>query len=300
MLTLGDHLGSSPEFVDWTNPVNRAHPLNRGLVSWWMAVPNRMGWGSLTWKDMCRKNDGTLNGMTGGISGWQGSQGRRGGNASVGFQGTFLGSDDYVNCGNGSSLNASSVVTVSCWVKKFSASANEGFVCKWYTGADASSCFLLYGGQDAANDKISFGIKQSDLTAVTHVGTVSVSTNWTHLCGVADGSKVRLYINGVEDGSGTSYDGTLNTTSRSLVLGRLRTDDTTYPFRGRMDSIRISGTAFTASEVRALYREESAYCQNTLNRVPLAFMTPQAAAVSAFVKLTGYHQSLAGCGGLAG
>lgn len=44
--------------------VNKAAPLNRGLASWWMVLPNRLGGGGNTFRDWNGHNHGTLNGPT--------------------------------------------------------------------------------------------------------------------------------------------------------------------------------------------------------------------------------------------
>ena len=73
--------------VDWSQPVNPDAPLNRGLVSWWLAGKGPY-WGGPKFLDLCGKNHGTLtNGPT-----WRGALGRPGGHGSL----LFDGSDDYV------------------------------------------------------------------------------------------------------------------------------------------------------------------------------------------------------------
>ena len=48
-----DHRILTPDTrqVDWTQPV-ADHPLNDGLVSWWLAIPNHTS-GTSTWRDLC-------------------------------------------------------------------------------------------------------------------------------------------------------------------------------------------------------------------------------------------------------
>lgn len=49
--------------IDLANPVNVHHPLNLGLISWWLAVPGLDG--GKYFYDLCGRNDGTLtNGPT--------------------------------------------------------------------------------------------------------------------------------------------------------------------------------------------------------------------------------------------
>lgn len=46
----------SKDLIDWSNPINWGHPLNRGLVSWWLAVPGQNGWGTTRWRDMVHRS----------------------------------------------------------------------------------------------------------------------------------------------------------------------------------------------------------------------------------------------------
>ena len=63
--------------VDWRQPINWADPLNDGLVSWWIAVPNYTA-GTATWRDLCQRNDGTLTNFANVDTAWQ-TQGQPGG-----------------------------------------------------------------------------------------------------------------------------------------------------------------------------------------------------------------------------
>jgi hypothetical protein len=49
--------------IDTRNPIEWRHPLNRGLVSWWLPFGPWQGGGTL--RDLARRNHGTLtNGPT--------------------------------------------------------------------------------------------------------------------------------------------------------------------------------------------------------------------------------------------
>lgn len=75
--------------VDWTDPIDRGHPLLRDQQLWLMAAPDsRLGWGTFTWRDMLRRFNGTLTGMDPATD-W----GAFNGTPCLDFDGT----DDYVN-----------------------------------------------------------------------------------------------------------------------------------------------------------------------------------------------------------
>jgi len=45
--------------INWSNPINRNHGLNKGLLAWWLVVPQ---WnGGTVWRDLAGgRNNGTL------------------------------------------------------------------------------------------------------------------------------------------------------------------------------------------------------------------------------------------------
>ncbi len=65
------------------NAVNRSAPLNRGLVSWWMHLPNRLGGGGLKFRDLYNRKHATIEGAT-----WKGNSGKSSGWGALSFDGT--------------------------------------------------------------------------------------------------------------------------------------------------------------------------------------------------------------------
>jgi hypothetical protein len=164
-------------------------------------------------------------------------------------------SDDWVDVPYSASLNPSltGLVSVSCWVK-LTTLQNCAFVTKWSaTAADKS--WLLYR-DDGGSNTFSFVVNQSNNTAVQAKSNTTITAGvWYHVVGVADGSNVRVYVNGREDtASAVTYNGTLqNDTGTDVVFGRLRASDTTYPLQGYLDGILVFNRALSAGEVGALY-----------------------------------------------
>lgn len=79
------------------------------------------------------------------------------------------------------------------------------------------------------------------------------SSQWVHLVGTRDGSNVKIYLNGVEKGSG-AVAGTLNTPGQPCRIG-CRNPAGPLPsfFPGRMDEVCVTSATLTASEVLARY-----------------------------------------------
>ncbi len=88
--------------------------------------------------------------------------------------------------------------------------------------------------------------------AYTESATSSFDTNWHHLAGVYDGTSIKIYIDGVQDGS-VAVGGVSVDNDRPLLIGSgfgsLQAGDSRRRFNGQIDEVRISSTArssFTA------------------------------------------------------
>jgi len=108
----------------------------------------------------------------------------------------FNGSTDYVSCGNDAHTNLTSAITVVGWMK------TTGIV-RWNIIAakeiwDQKKGWILYINTSA---KPSFAV-----SSVEVAGATSIAPNtWYHFAGVVDSNgSVKLYINGEQDGSGSS------------------------------------------------------------------------------------------------
>jgi len=243
--------------IDPAMPLDWSHPLNRGLASRWKVIPNS-GWrGGLTFRDLVRggkkPNDGTLvNGPT-----WVGG-GRRGGYGALSFDGT----DDWVDFGNSSQFDITSKLTLSVWIYQASL-VDGGIVTKWTTGAGTDNSYLIYAQSDNSTN---FSIEQSDNT-IKNALTDCVLGQWRHVVATADGSNIQLYSNGQASGSAVAYDGTLKTTTKKVVLGRLRQEDNIYSFSGKIDDVQIYNRGLSAREVAQLYQEQLRGSPETLRWV---------------------------------
>ncbi len=112
-------------------------------------------------------------------------------------------------------------MTVTCWIWLNDIISNEGLFSQWIAGGGNGNWFI-YLGQNAGNGKLEGYINESDNTPIiTPASGVIPASTWLHVAMVADGSKVRLYTNMVECGTGTSYDGTLRQTATPIYIGAL-------------------------------------------------------------------------------
>lgn len=235
--------------VLFQDPVNRACGLNAGLVSWWLNLPNRFGGGGLRFRDLCRRNHGTLtNGPT-----WVGG-GRPGGWGAL------------------STANASDRVNVPEFFAGFNKVVNT--VSLWFYARGLANAPVLFS---SGNSEVHF-FGEVDATHIywntgggNSFRTYSVSLSagrWYHLafCRTGAGDSGTLYLDGNTLSSyAGSMDGSGTVSGTDLWVGNyfsagLGLDGLTDDFRA------YSGRGLSASEVLALYQDSRRGHPDTLRR----------------------------------
>lgn len=231
--------------------VNQASPLNRGLVSWWLTLPQ--GGKGDTFFDICGKNHGDL---TGGPT-WVGSLGRPGGYGAIDFDAT----DDYALI---TAKSLAGVLTYCAWIYPDTLAANF---------ESASGHFVVFGTA-GGNDSVM--VNQTSV-AIRTLGTdVPVVTNpdfttgsWQHLCLTRDSADlVTVYRNGVSAGTATA-----SGSMEPIHIGRR----SSFYADGRMDDVRTFEVCKSASEVWQLYNDSRQGYPTTLNRIRLPVLGGAAA-----------------------
>jgi len=201
-----------------------------GLIGWWKFDE---GTGDVAYDSSGYGNDGTIYGAT-----WV--AGKIGGALS------FDGDDDYIFVSNSASLNEmSDDITLSAWVK-FNT-----------IGSGVNSRILSKdnGGNDwqlrLTDNKATFQINAGGWNSVSGSTALEPGT-WYHLTGVYDGSYIRIYVNGVEDGKVSETDPFSGTTD-NLYIGRNE-----YPIGeyvdGIIDEIKVYNRALTPAEIWQNYQ----------------------------------------------
>lgn len=237
-----------PRFIDYGQPVDVSAPLNRGLVSWWLALPQRIG--GLKFWDLCNRNHGTLtNGPT-----WGGAIGRPGGWGAISFDG----SNDYVTAGSGSSL-IPPLCTVAMWVRP-SVTTRIDWFSQWNFVGNRRFIVL----QGVTTDKFQV-YASSDGSTLQNSGastTSATASTWTHVAGVVDGTNVYVYVNGVSENSSAGPASLYASYSGATYIGA--SQEGNYA-TGSCDDVRLFSRALSASEVFALYNASRTGYQNELN-----------------------------------
>ncbi|HEV2210475.1 MAG TPA: LamG-like jellyroll fold domain-containing protein [Verrucomicrobiae bacterium] len=231
---VGQVLSSNAALIVQPNTTN-CTPAPEGLVSWWRGEGNA--------DDALGVNNGTL------INGVTFAPGE------VGQAFDFNGGAQYVQVPNSPSLNPANAITIETWV--------------YPTNVPATDSMVIVGKDDAASER------QYDLALVTsgtglafrphvgvpggfifYTGTTPVSLNhWYHVALTYDGTTLKLYVNGVQDGS-LAVTGPVLATSQPLCIGGLTSGP--WYFRGLIDEVSLYSRALSATEIEAIYAAGSA------------------------------------------
>ncbi len=183
-------------------------------------------------------------------------------NHTLGDALSFDGSDDYVDCGNGASLNINNTVTIAFWMK-----INGWISDTWcnLVGKTDGSDFSYMVYLNNTSHFIRPHVRESDGTVVSFDSNFKPKLGkWYYIVETADGSKLHLYIDGVEDVSGPiSYDGTIRTINGDVYIGH---DTREHYFHGLIDDVRIYNQAFSAQSIRQQYLASLEKHQNLIER----------------------------------
>jgi hypothetical protein len=249
-------------------PVNWASPLNRGLVSWWMAIPQGAHFGGARLLDLCGKNHGTLSAAPV----WGSAVGRHGGHGRLNFVG---GSAQGVNCGTSAEFTINNALTIALWFRP-QVTTRGDIITKWQNGGSADDAFNLLYGLTSGKPQF-FVASGSGASANSGVGSTAMAVGtWYHICGTYDGANVRVFLNGVQEASAAATLTMPTAGTRTVWLGRNNhTDGYTS---GDIDSVRIYNRALLVSEIAAVLAEERSGYPTTLNRIRLPLVGEAGAA----------------------
>ena len=159
----------------------------------------------------------------------------------------FDGVNDYVNCGNSTSLQITGSITLSTWINfptLFSSQYYPPFIIK---GVNAS--YMLYGNSVTNQVRMRIG-SNSAANVLDSTSTFSINT-WYNIVGTYDGSAMKIYVNGVCD-SQKSLVGTIPTGSDNVHLG-FNPIGEAIVYNGKIATTQIYNRALTSDEVLQNY-----------------------------------------------
>jgi hypothetical protein len=168
------------------------------------------------------------------------------------YAGQFNGSDDYVNGGNGTSLNPTKI-TLAVWVKANSFGNSKRIIEKAYTSfGEPYSQYNFIIGDTAPYDYFAFQASINGTRKQAAIPHGSVTTGvWYYVVGTFDGTNLRIYLNGIEKAV-TSASGNISSYDTNFLIGKMGASES-YFFNGSIDEVAIYNRALSAAEIKAQY-----------------------------------------------
>ena len=155
------------------------------------------------------------------------------------------GGDEYMALGQPTSLYMTSAMTFSAWFrydapKSFGTigyQVKEGVAWRWF--------------MRVVNNGLGVGVSGNSVTADFSAGTVLTPGVWYHAALTYNGSQVRVYLNGDDDGSRALSGTIINASPATTYIGCWTPSD--HLFDGQLDELRLSNTARSAAWIKAEY-----------------------------------------------
>jgi len=164
----------------------------------------------------------------------------------------FDGNDDYVDCGDNTSLNITSTLTLMAWIKPESRTTYQGIISKDVADGVANLIYMIY--IDDSGNLRGYISNGSSSQATPYKSLAAGDLNqYMHVAFVLSSTYLRLYVNGAEVESGTAR--TINPQSipsANLFIGSY--GGGTINFDGTIDEPRVYNRALSATEVNESYR----------------------------------------------
>jgi len=164
--------------------------------------------------------------------------------------------DNYINCGAPASLEISTAVTVELWIypTSFDAVANEVYAKFGSSRSCGASTEYMSHSIELRNGMVFYRISHNGVSPDDKTGSTLSLNTWYHLvlCFVDD--TLKGYINGKLDGSWSSIGSIYTSQSIPFLIGDYYY--CTYPFRGKIDEVRVWNATLSETTIRNWMHKE--------------------------------------------
>jgi len=166
-----------------------------------------------------------------------------------GYALSFNGSSDYVDCGNNLDLNAPTEVTAEAWVLFNTTSITMSLISKRASWSTPSGYSLMFDYTTV--NGIEMRGRQYNYARANDAGLET--GKWYYIVGILndDGSKNKVYINGIDKTTNISKVETLENNTDNVYIGS-RPGLTGF-FNGFLDEVRIYAEALSLAEIQKHY-----------------------------------------------
>jgi parallel beta-helix repeat protein len=254
----GDGIGDTPyNIYGGSNqdlyPLMHPYGAESGLVAYWNFDENS---GNILHDSSIYDNDGTIYGnpvWTTGISGYALS---------------FDGIDDWIDCGNDTSLNPSTAITLAAWFKptvSWYGAGNDPIIDKPFTSQTGPTYQYHLGvcGDQYPTIRplaVSFDISANETYCWTGTPANVVYFNqWSFIVATYDGTTMKIYVDDVLK-SIKNVSGALSDYDKHLCMAKYITNEEIPIFLpGVIDEVRIYNRALTLDEIHELFLPSTVY-----------------------------------------
>ena len=150
------------------------------------------------------------------------------------------GVDDFVDCGNPTSLQITGELSISAWFKTTYTGGTQMIVGKdAITGTNKRAYMLFWS---SSTNTIRFMVWKSGNSTQSVASTSTVTDgNWHHVLGVNDGTDLKIYIDGALEGTTIGGGGTIQNATTDFYIGRRTGLGANYKafWQGHIDEVAV-------------------------------------------------------------
>ena len=163
---------------------------------------------------------------------------------------SFDGQDDYVDLGNKPEFKIQRDFTLEVWSYIEKLDSWRGFISSYADGGKNGNSgygLILFGDY--------YGLYLSHapnaFTAANSQKGSTQTNQWHHIAGTYDGQVMKIYINGIENGSSSIQTSQLNHIGdNNLRIGVHKDEDESKPFQGKITEVRLWEVTRTPEEIQ--------------------------------------------------
>lgn len=163
------------------------------------------------------------------------------------FRDGGTGTDEGLDYGDINALDGLSALSICAWFKGF----DQGTIVSKFDGSASSGFAFLH---EPNNKRITWAIHDGDWEALSVDRDIFDTNIWIHACGTYDSETLRLYVNGVLNGTDASPSGAVTANAIKVAVGYNDAGaEGYYDYMGIIDEVYIYNRTLSADEVMAMY-----------------------------------------------
>lgn len=220
--------------------------VSNGMVGGWSLDDTS---GNTTIDCSGNSNTGTCYNNTGGVCNWT--------TGKVGYGIEFDGVDDYINCGNDSSLVfGDGDFSLEVWIKTTGTGYNSQYILQM--GSTNAGDDSEWGYATYKDGRVNIWLYDFDGDYVDLYSTITVNDgNWHHLVAIRNSNTkiLKIYVDGVEDTNETYITCNLSKIGNNLAIGKDNSGTASINiFNDTIDEVHIYNRSLSTDEIMEHYQ----------------------------------------------